>query len=310
LQDLLKGMKDLQEEIEDLSDLLELAEEDESIQQELEERVSQIREELDEKELHSFLDGPYDQGGAIISIYSGAGGREAEDWAAMLARMYRRYAEQHNFKVKILDQSFGEPGGPEGRTGLKSITMEIEGDYAFGYLKNETGVHRLVRVSPFSEQNLRHTSFALVEVLPQLSQKEVQDVEIEDKNIRVDTFRASGPGGQYVNRRESAVRIVHKPTGITVSCQAERTQGANRQKALQLLKTKLHQRREKERQKHLEKLKSDVEQVAWGNQIRSYILHPYKLVKDHRTEVEVKQPQQVLNGNLNSFIEAEIKLHD
>ena len=303
-------MKDLKERINDLQELASLAEEDEEMESELKKRISNINDKLDEKELISFLDGPYDQGGAILSIYSGAGGREAEDWVAMLARMYRRYAEDKEFKVQVLDQSFGEAGGPEGRTGLKSITIEIKGQNAFGYLKKETGVHRLVRVSPFSEQSLRHTSFALVEVIPRLSQKEVSDIEIEDKNIRVDTFRASGPGGQYVNRRESAVRIIHEPTNIKVSCQAERTQGANRRKAMQLLKTKLHQRRERKRKEELEELKSDVDEVAWGNQIRSYVLHPYKMIKDHRTNIEINQPEEVLNGQLDRFINAEIKLHD
>ncbi len=303
-------MENLKKRISDLQELVVLAEDDKEIKKDLKKRVKEINEELDDKELISFLDGPYDHGGVILSIYSGAGGREAEDWVAMLTRMYRRYAENKGFKVQVLDQSFGEAGGPDGRTGLKSITMEIKGKNAFGYLKKETGVHRLVRVSPFSEQNLRHTSFALVEIIPRLTQKEVSDIEIEDKNIRVDTFRASGPGGQYVNRRESAIRIIHKPTNIKVSCQAERTQGANRRKAMQILKAKLHQRRERKRKEELEELKSDVDEVAWGNQIRSYVLHPYKMIKDHRTNIEVNQPEEILDGQLDRFINAEIKLHD
>ena len=212
------------------------------------------------------------------------------------------------FQTKILHQSFGEGGGPEGRIGTKSVTLEIKGNYAYGLLKKENGVHRLVRLSPFSAKSLRHTSFALVEVLPEISKKEEDEVVIKPEDLKIDFYRASGPGGQYVNKRESAVRITHLPTGTTVSCQSERLQGTNRERAMRILISKLIQLKEEETKKELKKIKGKAISVSWGNQIRSYVLHPYKLVKDLRTEIETSNVEGVLDGNLDDFIGAEIKL--
>jgi len=223
----------------------------------------------------------------------------------MLLRMYERYCQKRGFKTKVLHQSFGEGGGPDGRIGTKSVTMEVQGNYAYGFLKKESGVHRLVRISPFSPQKLRHTSFALVEILPEI--EKTKEIEIRPEEIRLDTFRASGPGGQHVNRRESAVRVTHLPTGIQVSCQAERSQGQNREKAMKLLYSRLFHLKESEREKEMTEIKGGPISASWGNQIRSYVLHPYKLVKDYRTNIETSNTEGVLNGELERFIEAEIK---
>lgn len=246
----------------------------------------------------------YDKGNAILSIQAGAGGQDAQDWATMLLRMYQRYCQQKGFKVNLLHQSFGEAGGPQGRIGTKSATLEIKGPSAYGILKNESGVHRLVRISPFSPKKLRHTSFALVEVLPDI-QKESEEIKINPVEIKVDTFRASGPGGQYVNRRESAVRITHLPTGIVVSCQSERLQGLNREKAMKILAAKLYQLRQAGLEKEIKKIRGQRVSASWGNQIRTYVLHPYKMVKDLRTRVKTSDVESVLDGNLDKFITAE-----
>ena len=289
-------------------ELAQLAEQDEDMQGMVEEQINTLRKEIDQQEVYRFLNSDYDKGGAVMEITSGAGGREAEDWVAMLTRMYQRYAEGRGWRLSILDQSFGEPGGPDGRIGLKEIVIEVDGKHAFGYLKGEKGVHRLVRISPFSEQQLRHTSFALVEVLPILPKNE--DIELNPADLRVDTYRASGPGGQYVNKTESAIRITHLPTKIQVACQAGRSQGANREMAMKILKAKLHQRQAEENDEKRASLKSGVKSAAWGKQIRSYILQPYQLVKDYRTEVETSNVAAVLEGELDEFIKAEIKLNN
>lgn len=238
---------------------------------------------------------------ALLAIYAGAGGRDAQDWASILLRMYERYAQSQNWKVKILDRHFSEEGG------IKSALLEIKGKYAYGYLKKETGVHRLVRVSPFSAKNLRHTSFAMVEVLPELDIESEKKVKIKPEDLKIEIFKSSGPGGQYVNKRETAVRIRHLPTGIVVSCQSERTQGANKEKALKILKSKMLKLEEEKQKKELDKLRGGKKiSIEWGNQIRSYIMHPYKLVKDHRTGYEEPDIEKVLDGKLESFIEEEI----
>ncbi|MFH1582381.1 MAG: peptide chain release factor 2 [bacterium] len=277
-----------------------------------EESLSEILDDLENKigkwEIQIFLSGKYDKGNATLSIYSGAGGQDAQDWATMILRMYERYCSLKGFQAKTLHQSFGEAGGPEGRIGTKAVTLEIKGRYAFGFLKKETGVHRLVRLSPFSAKALRHTSFALVEVLPDISKEDEKGIKINPEDLRVDTYRASGPGGQYVNKRESAVRITHLPTGVVVSCQLERLQGSNKNKAMKVLLAKLHQAEEEKKNKELKKVKGDNVSASWGNQIRSYVLHPYKIVKDLRTGAETKNPEKVLNGELDEFIEAEIKI--
>lgn len=250
----------------------------------------------------------YDQGNAILSVHSGAGGLDAQDWATMLIRMYERYSESKGFKTKILDQSFGEGGGPEGRIGTKSATIEIKGKFAYGFLKKENGVHRLVRISPFSTKKLRHTSFVLVEVMPEIKQLGEKEIEVKPENLKIEVFRASGPGGQYVNKRETAVRIKHLPTGIIASCQSERSQANNKKRAMEVLYSRLYKFYKKSKKKEISKIKGDKKSVSWGNQIRSYILHPYKLVKDLRTKVEVSSVEKVLDGNLDNFIEAEIRL--
>ena len=264
---------------------------------------------MSKEEFRIFLSGKYDKGNAVLSIYAGAGGQDAQDWAAMLFRMYERYCQQKGFQIKMLHCSYGDPG-PEGRIGIKSVTLEIKGPYAYGLLKGEHGVHRLVRISPFSAQKLRHTSFALVEVLPQFDKELEKEIEIRPEDLKLETFRASGPGGQYVNRRESAVRITHLPTGITVSCQSERLQGENRRKAMEMLYTKLYQLKLEAQQKEIAKIKGEKISAGWGNQIRSYVLHPYKMVKDLRTNIETSDVERVLDGNLDKFIEAEIKKSD
>ncbi|MBZ9571801.1 peptide chain release factor 2 [Patescibacteria group bacterium] len=277
---------------------------------EIQKRIQILETKIKKEELRIFLSGKYDKGSATLQIMAGAGGQDAQDWATMLLRMYQRYCLVSGYKTKILDQSFGQGGGPEGRIGTKSATLEIKGPYAFGFLKKETGVHRLVRISPFSPKSLRHTSFALVEVLPEIGKVEEQNIKIKQDDLKLETFRASGPGGQYVNRRESAVRITHLPTKITVSCQGERLQGLNREKAMKVLYAKLLQLKAKKQKKELKEIKGSLISASWGNQIRSYVLHPYKLVKDLRTKIETSDVEGVLDGNLDKFIEAQIKLND
>ena len=255
----------------------------------------------------TFLVGKYDKGDAILEISAGVGGRDSEDWVTLLKRMYERYAQKKGFKVDILYQNLGEPG-PEGRIGTKSVTLEIKGKFAFGLLKNEHGVHRLVRISPFSAQGLRHTSFALVSVLPKIPKIEDLEIKIRPEDLKIEFFKASGPGGQYVNKRMTAVRITHLPTKITVTCQSERSQAQNKKKALEILYGRLYQFLKEKQEKELEKIKGEKISPSWGNQIRSYILHPYKLVKDLRTQVETTEVDKVLDGELDEFIEAEIRL--
>jgi len=253
-----------------------------------------------------FLSGKYDKGNAILSIYAGAGGQDAQDWATMLFRMYQRYSEKRGFKNKILEQSFGEAGGPEGRIGTKSATIEIKGKFAYGFLRKETGVHRLVRISPFSAKSLRHTSFALVEVLPEIGEEE-KEFNIRPEDLKLDSYHSSGPGGQYVNKKETAVRLTHLPTGLIVTCQSERLQGDNKNQAMKMLLAKLYRLQKETRQEELKEVRGEKISASWSNQIRNYVLHPYKLVKDLRTDVEASNPEKVLDGYLDEFIEAEIK---
>jgi len=251
------------------------------------------------KDLAEKLKGPYDKRKAIVSIYAGAGGVDAQDWTEMLLRMYLRYAQKSNWPAKVLQIKAGKEAG------IKNVTLSIEASYAYGYLKGESGVHRLVRLSPFDADHLRHTSFALVEVLPEF--EKIKEIVIKSDDLRIDTYRASGPGGQYVNKTESAVRITHLPTGLSAACQSERLQGENKKKAMKLLYSKLHQYLSKKKEKEKETLRGESVAIEWGSQIRSYVLHPYQMVKDHRTGVKSGDPQTVLDGKLDKFIEAEIK---
>jgi len=293
-------------EIKDIEELAGLS--DDSLRAELENKIDRLAAAIKKEEQKVFLSQKFDKGSAILSVYSGAGGQDAQDWATMLLRMYQRYCERKGFAHKILSQSFGEPGGPDGRIGTKAVSLEIKGKYAYGFLRREIGVHRLVRISPFSAQSLRHTSFALVEVLPEIEQEDEKDIKIKPEDLKIDFYNASGPGGQYVNKRETAVRITHLPTGIVVTCQSERFQGANRKTAEKMLLSKLYQLQQANQKKELADIKGNKISASWGNQIRNYVLHPYKLVKDTRTEQESTNPEEVLDGDLDKFIEAEIKL--
>jgi len=249
-------------------------------------------EDLKKMEIRVFLSGKYDKGNAVLSIMAGAGGQDARDWATMLLRMYQRYGDRKGFKVAILNET----------------ALEVKGPYAYGLLKKENGVHRLVRISPFSAQNLRHTSFALVEVMPEISSQDQAELQIKPEDLAIDTYKSSGPGGQNVNKRMTAVRITHLPTKIIVSCQSERSLAQNKEAAMTLLYSKLYQFKEQAKEKERAKLKGEPVAIEWGSQIRSYVLHPYKLVKDVRTNVETSNAEKVLDGGLDEFIEAEIKL--
>ncbi len=295
-----------EKELKELEDLAKLGG-DEKLQKELEEKIENFKKQLAREEFKTFLSGKYDKNNAILEIRAGAGGVDSQDWTTMLLRMYERYCARRGFQTEIIHQSFGEGGGPEGRIGTKSATLEIKGNYAYGYLKKETGVHRLVRISPFSAQKLRHTSFTSVEVLPEF-EKDEEDIKINPDDLKIDFFRSSGPGGQNVNKRETAVRITHLATNIIVACQSERFQAQNKEKAMKILYSKLFLLKEAEAKKEKEKVKGKITSASWGNQIRSYVLHPYKMVKDLRTEVETSSVEKVLDGELDQFIEAEIKI--
>ncbi len=271
-----------------------------ALQKEVEE-FERVKSEKDlaALELKTFLSGPYDKNSAILAIHAGAGGTEAMDWTEMLQRMYQKYVETRGWKWSILEQSWGEEAG------LKSTTLEIKGDYVFGNLKGERGVHRLVRHSPFNADQLRQTSFALVEIIP-LFEEEVE-VGLQPEELKIETFRSSGPGGQHMQKSDSAVRITHLPTGITASCQSDRVQQRNKEKALQILKARLLMRAQQQHKEKERQLKGEHKVPGFGNQIRSYVLQPYKLVKDLRTGVESPNPQKVLDGELEEFIQAELK---
>jgi peptide chain release factor 2 len=254
---------------------------------------------IERLELRTLLSEPYDRNAALVTVHSGAGGADAQDWAEMLVRMYLRWAERVGFAARLLDETRGAEAG------IKSATLEIDGDYAYGYLRSEHGVHRLVRLSPFNANSLRQTSFASIEVLPII--EGMSEVSIESTDIRVDTYRASGAGGQHVNKTESAIRITHLPTGIVVTCQSERSQLQNREQAMKILLAKLHRRAIEEEERKLRAIKGESSTVEWGSQIRSYVVHPYTLVKDHRTKCEATDASGVLDGNLEPFMESYLR---
>ena len=285
-------------EVEEMEILLQLIEEqkDEEEAQELLEKIQRSEEAIDQIEFRRMLGGEHDENHAIISINAGAGGTEAQDWVEMLLRMYLRWAEKKGFRTEIIDILAGEEAG------LKNVTFTVNGQYAYGYLKAEVGIHRLVRISPFDAGARRHTSFASFFVIPEVPEDIV--IEIDEKDLKIDTFRSSGAGGQHVNKTDSAVRITHLPTGIIVQCQNERSQHKNKATALKILKARLYEKEMKEKAEKLEELHSTKKEIAWGSQIRSYIMHPYKMVKDHRTNKVINQVDRVMDGEIDELIRA------
>ena len=270
-----------------------------------EKNLESAKNKLRQLEIENLFSGKYDKQSAIVSIHAGAGGDDAEDWAGMLFEMYSKFAEKRGWKPKVIHESLAEFQSKTGRHPMKDITFEVKGDYAYGYLKKEAGVHRLVRISPFSPEKKRHTSFALVEILPELPETEKETFKIPEEDLKVEFFRSSGPGGQNVNKVETAVRIVHAPTGLVASSQVERSQSRNRERALKILTAKLVKLMEETKVKELSRLKTKIK-PEWGSQIRSYVLQPYKLVKNHRNGVKTAQVDKVLNGELDVFIETEV----
>ncbi|MBZ4662247.1 peptide chain release factor 2 [Thermotoga petrophila] len=301
----LKRLKSISEDLkrvrslfEDLEVAIELSDEDQEMAQHVEEIVQELEDAVKKLELEIILNGKYDPNNAYLSVHPGAGGTESQDWAQMLLRMYMRWAERKGFDVEIVELQPGEEAG------IKDATILIKGEYAYGYLKHESGVHRLVRISPFDAARRRHTSFASVNVIPEIDDD--VDIEIRPEDLKIETFRASGHGGQYVNKTESAVRITHLPTGIVVSCQNERSQHQNKQTALKILKAKLYQLEMEKKQREIQEIQGELKDISWGNQIRSYVFHPYTMVKDHRTGVETANVDAVMDGDIDMFIEAEL----
>ncbi len=303
-----KGLKDivnefyaLQGEQEELEMTLELLKEemDDDMLEELGEAMHAFEARVAEFELQLLMSGPYDKNNAILELHPGAGGTESQDWGSMLLRMYTRWAEKHDFKVEMLDYLAGDEAG------LKSVTIAVRGHNAYGYLKAEKGVHRLVRISPFDSAGRRHTSFVSCDIMPEFTDEVVVDIRTED--LKIDTYRASGAGGQHINKTESAVRITHLPTNTVVACQAERSQLKNRETAMKMLQAKLYQLKLEEKQEHLDEIRGEQKEIGWSSQIRSYVFHPYSMVKDHRTNEETGNVQAVMDGDLDPFINAYLR---
>ena len=301
LKNKVNSYKSVESEIKNLEDLNNLLKEesDTELEKELSKNVSTVEDEINKLEITTLLSGKYDINNAILTLHPGAGGTEAQDWVQMLYRMYSRWANDNGYKVEELDYLPGDEAG------IKSVTFLVSGDYAYGYLKGEQGVHRLIRISPFDAGGRRHTSFASVEVLPEINDD--IDIDINPDDLRVDTYRASGAGGQHVNKTSSAIRITHIPTNIVVTCQTERSQIQNRETAMKMLKSKLLHLKEQEHKETIDELKGIQMDIAWGSQIRSYIFCPYTLVKDHRTNYEIGNVEAVMDGDLNGFIDSYLK---
>ncbi len=296
--------EELKTEFEDIGILIDLAmeEEDQSMVTEIQNAYEDYKKKYEEIRIKTLLDGPYDASNAIISVHAGSGGTDAQDWAEMLLRMYTRWSESKGYKVKILDYQDATEGG------IKSVTLLIEGENAYGYLKNEKGVHRIVRISPFDSSGRRHTSFSSLDVIPEMDENITVDINPDD--LRIDTFRSSGAGGQHVNKTDSAIRITHIPTNIVVSCQNERSQHQNKETAMKVLMAKLMEIAKEEHKANLDELKGDYSQITWGSQIRSYVFHPYSLVRDHRTNAEMGNVHAVMDGELDYFINEKLKMKD
>lgn len=297
LHDEVESWENLEQQIHDALELAQL--EDENLRTELERELEVIEKEVDRREFNAMLAGKYDRGNALLAVHAGAGGTDSQDWAQMLERMYLRWTENHGFETEILDTTEGEEAG------IKSVTIAVNGPYAYGYLRPEKGVHRLVRLSPFDAAHRRHTSFALVEVLPQVENDD--EVEINPNDLRIDTYRSAGAGGQNVQKNDTAVRITHIPTGIVVTCQNERSQIQNRENAMRVLRARLLEIKQQEQEEQIAELRGEYTKAEWGSQIRSYVLHPYQMVKDHRTNYEEGNTQAVLDGDIDAFIEAYLR---
>jgi peptide chain release factor 2 len=298
LRELVDDWKHFAQHFKDAEELAGLG--DESLRAELEPEISELENELGKRSFTSMLSGPYDSDDALLAIHAGAGGTDSQDWAAMLMRMYLRWAERNNYEAEILDSSEGEEAG------IKSTTISISGRYSYGYLRSEKGVHRLVRLSPFDAAHRRHTSFALVEVLPQVA-FDNPEVPIDPADLKIDVFRSSGAGGQNVQKNATAIRITHLPSGIVVTCQNERSQSQNREFAMRILRSRLLEIKKAEKDEEIAVLRGEYTKAEWGSQIRSYVVHPYQMVKDHRTGYETGNTQSVLDGNLEDFMEAYLR---
>lgn len=298
LKEKIQQIQEMEENLEEIDVMCQLCEEedDTSLLKEIEGKLSSIEGEIDSLQIEVLLSEPYDKNNAIVSLHPGAGGTESQDWAEMLYRMYMRWAEKAGFSIEILDFITGDEAG------IKSVTFSVSGDNAYGYMKSEKGVHRLVRISPFDTSGRRHTSFASVDVIPEVSDQEV--IEIDPTDLKIDTYRAGGAGGQHVNKTDSAVRITHIPTGIVVQCQNERSQHSNKMASMKILTAKLFELKQRQNEEEMLKIRGVQQEIGWGSQIRSYVFHPYSLIKDHRTDVEVGNVEKVMNGDLDIFISA------